>query len=853
MADQAQTMAAGGAVSIGTGVATHAGARSTERRTAIAGFAPWNDLLGIAGVLLVTSLLAWHRLWLENGLGYLDISTFYMPWYAHLGEAIRHFDIPGWNPYQFSGTPFAGDPQSGWWYFPAMAIFTIFSPVRAYQVYIIFHLAFAGITCYLLGRRLGLAVIPSLAAGAIYQSGPFVSHISCCLIHIQLGAWIPAALLSVEQVVRASHLRQRAFGWVLTGFCMSQMMSAWPGQGMYNGCLLTGGYLAFRLIVTRQNGALGWNDRVIRLVGDSASVLVMAVLWAAAGLLPRTDIVSRTNVAWGQYEGYENDRYSAGWTLHILLDHLFTDNNGYQSLLFYLGAPVTILAVTGVVLAWRKPWVKFLSASTMLTAIMTMRPTPLHTIVFAVLPKFEELHSHVPSRILAVQWIGPTMLAATAMHELMQSPSRRVIFRAASIAFGLWALVILILRTDSFHISAITIVCGILTVLIIGFFSIVNTPPGDRYSSFIPHAQALLAGLLILLILTDPAGGRLISTIRSGETMSEVIRIPTGPVPRNAAALNAADTDPGGAGEFLQRLQREGDYVRYFGYDNVLQEGGEGYLTTYRENFANPTALSILVNARAMRLHIFDIQGYNPVQLKNYVTYLTAVNGDIQNYHDAQILPGGIASPLLNILNATYIIIPNELITGRPRADVLTLLARYPSVFQNNQVRILKNTDAMPRAWIVHAIAYAQPDAAPDLIGSPTFDPALTVVLPADAQTFSVADPGSGTAESATITRYEDDQVQLDVTASADGMLVLSETYERGWKATVDGRDVPLVEAYGVVRALPIGPGVHKVVLKYEPWSLRIGFYISLLAAAISLVVIVAFITGPRLPDSLVE
>src|SRR5687767_7360516 len=63
------------------------------------------DLVGIVGVLVVTALLAWHRLWLENGLAYLDVVTFYMPWYAHLGEAVRAFDIPGWNPYQFSGTP----------------------------------------------------------------------------------------------------------------------------------------------------------------------------------------------------------------------------------------------------------------------------------------------------------------------------------------------------------------------------------------------------------------------------------------------------------------------------------------------------------------------------------------------------------------------------------------------------------------------------------------------------------------------------------------------------------------------------------------------------------------------------
>ena len=160
------------------------------------------DTLGVIGVLLVTALLAWHRLWLENGLAYLDVATFYMPWYAHLGEAVRALDIPGWNPYVFSGTPFAGDPQSGWWYFPAMAIFSLFEPVRAYQIFLIFHLAFAGVTTYILCRMYGLQVIPSLAAGAAYQSGPFVSHVSCCLIHVQLATWIPMALIGVETTVR---------------------------------------------------------------------------------------------------------------------------------------------------------------------------------------------------------------------------------------------------------------------------------------------------------------------------------------------------------------------------------------------------------------------------------------------------------------------------------------------------------------------------------------------------------------------------------------------------------------------------------------------------------------------------
>ena len=54
----------------------------------------------------------------------------FFPVYAFLGERLRNFDIPGWNPYQFSGAPFAGDPESGWMYFPAMAVYELL-PVEA--------------------------------------------------------------------------------------------------------------------------------------------------------------------------------------------------------------------------------------------------------------------------------------------------------------------------------------------------------------------------------------------------------------------------------------------------------------------------------------------------------------------------------------------------------------------------------------------------------------------------------------------------------------------------------------------------------------------------------------------------
>lgn len=798
------------------------------------------DVLGLAGVLLVTAILSWHRLWLENGLAYLDVVTFYMPWYAHLGEAVRAFDIPGWNPYQFSGTPFAGDPQSGWWYFPAMAIFSILDPVPAYQAFIIFHLAFAGVTAYIFCRMVGLQVIPAVAGGIAYQAGPFVSHVSCCLIHVQLGAWIPAALIGVELVARGKRVDQRALGWVVTGFAMSQMIAGWPGQGMYNGGLVTGGYLAFRILLTRGTSVLGIGDRLIRLVGDGAGVFAFALLWAAAGLLPRLDIVSRTNVAWGDYDGFGSDRYSTGWSVYTLLDQLFSDNNGFQSLLYYYGAPVTILAVVGMVLGWQRPWTPFLTLVTVLTSVLALKPTLIHEL-FYLLPRYEELHSHVPTRVLAVQWIGPALLSATALDALMRSPSRRQILQALAASCGLWILVIVLLDRNRWPVEFRTLSAGVLTMGIIALFPILSLPPRERVSRFVPRAQAALAILLLLLVIADPSGRVLGSTLRSGDEMSEVIEIPTGDIPREAIMENDATIDPGGAGEFLQSRLEAGEYVRYFGYNNVLQQGGEAYPSTYRENFGNPSAIDMLVNARAMRLHIFDVQGYNPVQLRNYVEFLNQLNGQIQNYHDAQILPGGLDSPLLDLLNARYIVIPNDAVGTRPRADIMVLIATYPEVFRNDSVRILENPDAMPRAWLAHDVQYADPARIPAIISGDGFDPARTVVLGGDPAD-SIQRPAPVGPESVEIIRYEDDTVVLEVTAATDGMLVLSETFERGWHARVDGESAPVEQAYGVLRAVPVTAGTQTVELTYDPWSLRYGLYLSLAGAALSVAVIVTFV-----------
>src|SRR5262249_8175744 len=147
------------------------------------------DVIGLASILVLTALVAWDHLTAGRGLYRVDIVTQYLPWYTYLGQHLRHGDIPGWLPNSLSGTPFAGDPQSGWMYLPVMAIFTVFSGVTGFGILIVFHLLLAGLSTYALARVLGMVPVGAVVAATAYEFGAFLERVRCCTIHAEVGAW----------------------------------------------------------------------------------------------------------------------------------------------------------------------------------------------------------------------------------------------------------------------------------------------------------------------------------------------------------------------------------------------------------------------------------------------------------------------------------------------------------------------------------------------------------------------------------------------------------------------------------------------------------------------------------------
>jgi hypothetical protein len=84
-----------------------------------------------------------------------------------------------------------------------------------------------------------------------------------------------------------------------------------------------------------------------------------------------------------------------------------------------------------------------------------------------------------------------------------------------------------------------------------------------------------------------------------------------------------------------------------------------------------------------------------------------------------------------------------------------------------------------------------------------------------------------GTGQILTIERRSDDLL-IEAVSNDNGILVINDSYWPGWRAKIDGNEVPIWRADYFVRAVPWPPGRHVLEMKYEPLEVTIGMLVSM-------------------------
>ena len=144
--------------------------------------------------------------------------------------------------------------------------------------------------------------------------------------------------------------------------------------------------------------------------------------------------------------------------------------------------------------------------------------------------------------------------------------------------------------------------------------------------------------------------------------------------------------------------------------------------------------------------------------------------------------------------------------------------------------RVLENLNAFPRAWVAYGARHAGGEQEGiDATLASSRGALLREPVVEDDTGLPARAPAAATPARVLSAGRQDMRVRVN--ARRRGVLVTSDSWTRDWRAKVDGRDVPVHPANGMLRAVAVPAGRHTVELSYRPVPLLAGALISLLAA----------------------
>jgi hypothetical protein len=164
------------------------------------------------------------------------------------------------------------------------------------------------------------------------------------------------------------------------------------------------------------------------------------------------------------------------------------------------------------------------------------------------------------------------------------------------------------------------------------------------------------------------------------------------------------------------------------------------------------------------------------------------------------------------------------------RSKGLRLIREYPEHYS----KLYEIPDAVPKAYIAsEAIHDLDPKSTLQRLSSEDFDPRRQVILNAPV---SLHSNGRARAD-IVISRYENSHVEIGAQLNEPGILVLTDSFDPGWKVLVNGEERQILRANHFFRAVRLPAGKHSVKFVYDPLSLRIGLMISTITAILLMAV----------------
>ncbi len=730
------------------------------------------DLLVLGALALATVGFFWRLLftpvWMPADGG--DLLSFLFPLYHFAAQSLKGGEMPLWNPYLYGGAPFAADIQTGLFYPINLLLFFLMPKIafRTLELISVLHFFLAGAFMYLCLRfirkegRIGR--LASLAGAIAFMfSDLFIIHFGN-LNMIAAASWLPLVFLFYHRALTERRVNYA----LLSGVFLGVAILAGHIQPIFHILFFLGLYLLYRLYLAYR----GDRSRAMPLLLGLAALTVVIALGATAFLLlPGYEMMQLSVRAQIPYEEAAKFSLSPAQLMGFLNPGFFGRGPRLSWGLWdrvevgYIGVLPLVLASLALLFR-RDGLTRFLLVLAIISLLLALGDSAiLHGWLYGLVPGFKQLRA--PARFILLLDFALAFLAALGLDAILRPlrPGKHALFKE-------------VLRLSFPAFLAITLVTLPLAYAVLIYSQ-------DKDPVILQRiANATRGQVLFLLFL----GGSLFLLYIRGHRWAR-------PQMVGFLAIGLIFVDLAATGAYADIGTT--DPTKGFHHSAAIEflQGDEAF---YRLE-APQEVWGVWQPDLALVHRLFDIGGiYTPLKLADFERYRQAIESR--------------SSPLYTFLNVKYSITQKGASPGEG----------YLLAFDGDPRVDIYRTTAFPRAFIVYrSQVVADHESAWAAIQAPGFDPADTVVVEGGK-----ALEGDASEGRAAITSYSLNAIGLEAEAASEGYLVLSEVYYPGWRAYIEGSEVPLLRANYAFRAVYLEPGSHEVRLVFVPTSWKVGLLV---------------------------
>lgn len=237
---------------------------------------------------------------------------------------------------------------------------------------------------------------------------------------------------------------------------------------------------------------------------------------------------------------------------------------------------------------------------------------------------------------------------------------------------------------------------------------------------------------------------------------------------------------------------------------------------------------------------IESVGGYNPLIVGDYYRFMELLNGISVSKRDistSEVPTPNIWSPMVDFLNVKYIISQYELDQGEQAVK-----GKLIKVYQGKGYGIFENQHVLPRFYpVIKGELFNSKNEIEEKFLSGKYNLENTIyLLKSDLDknlsglNFICPENKIGSVETIS---FKQDKIILNTETSCNSFLSTSEVYYPGWRATIDGKDVPILKANIAFRSLYLPKGKHVVIFQFVPQSFYAGVIISVVSVVFLIII----------------